>query len=1398
LNSCARLLDNSRQLPEAFAAAQFQDCSSASGFQTMLPGGFMRGFSRLFCYAVLLVSISVPGFTQSTTSLRGVITDAAGAVVSGATVRISDPKIGFARAATSAGDGTYQFLQITPSTYVVIVSASGFATLRRDNVTLQVSTPATLNFTMKVAALQQEIEVSGEAPLVNTQDASLGNAFTERQLIRLPSEGRDPASILSLQPGVTFIGGNAVDQSNDSRGGTVSGARSDQTNITLDGLDDNEQLLGYAFQGALRSTLDSLQEFRVTTSNGNADEGRSSGGQISLVTKSGTNGWHGSFYEYNRSKLGEANDWFNKAAEISSGLPNVPPHLIRNTFGATFGGPILKDRLFFFVAYEGQRKRETTQVTRTVPSALLRQGILQYLCTPAPADPNCVANTSPAAGINVLPINPAISPSDNIVQLSPAALAALDMGCSGNGTCPLGSGPNPLVAYLQGNPNSSPTSVFNLYPQSNTNSVGDLLDYQGYTFAGANPEKLNTYIVRLDYAITANGNHKLFLRGNLQNDNRIEPPQFPGQPSSTFHTGNNKGIAAGYTALLRPTLINNFRWSLVREGVGDSGVDAKPYTYFRTLDTITALGSSSEYVNVPVHNFVDDLTWTKGKHTLQFGTNLRLVHNNRLGNAQNISDGLTDPFGLPASGIANTGGSLDPSIAAGYPLVDSQFGSLYDFAAIGLAGVVTVSNVVFNQDKHGHQFAPGELIPRNFKAWESEFYAQDAWRATRNLVVTAGLRYSLLQPPFETNGNQAAPSVSISDIFASRGRLQATGQSYSPGQNATNGVSGGLPPVSFALSGQANGKQPYWRWDYKNLAPRLALAYSPSFDEGWMHRLLGGAGKSSVRMGYGLYFDHFGEGIVNTFDRNGAFGLTTAETNPFAVQTVDCGFRFTGTYNPPQGTYCNQNLSGAPPTPFPNPVTPPLGVNSPGGFAIYWGLDDKLKTPYSHVFNFAFTRDLGHGYALETSYVGRLGRHLLQETDLGQAQDIRDPKSGLDYFQAATKLAKLAQAQTPVSSVTTANAGTYWENLFPAIGQFPANGGLVPNSQLYGCTSIPLGSIGTGDITVTQAIYDTFACNVGNEVVALQYVDTPTFVSGAAGVNCFPLCSTLPGQTTASPYNFYLSQFSSLWGWRSSGNSSYHAVNVTLRRALTHGVQFDVNYTYSKSIDVGSNSERINLFDTNGGNVGGFASQVVNSWKPNQLKAVSDFDMTHQINANWVIDLPVGRGKKFGAGMGSVANAVFGGWGLTGLFHWSSGLPFSIFPGGGWSTNYNIRGEAVEISNPGKIGAHQDASGIPRMFSDANAINAFRHPYPGESGQRNNLRGPGFFGIDAGLDKDWKIKEGQTLSFAWEAFNVTNAVRFDAAASANNFNLDSSTNFGVYGSTLTTPRVMQFMLRYTF
>ena len=237
---------------------------------------------KVFSLVFLLFASTISVAQSATTSLRGTVTDPQNAAVVGAQVTLSDPATSFTRTGKTDATGQYQFLQIPPGTYNVTVTAPGFGKTTEQAVRLVVSTPSTLNVTLKVQAATT-VEVSGEVALINTQDATIGNAITAARIQALPFEGRDPAGILSLQPGVVFVG-KEVDQSFDSRTGSVSGARSDQTNITLDGIDNNNQTQGTAFEGALRATLDSLQEFRVTTSNSNAEAGRSSGAQVNLVT----------------------------------------------------------------------------------------------------------------------------------------------------------------------------------------------------------------------------------------------------------------------------------------------------------------------------------------------------------------------------------------------------------------------------------------------------------------------------------------------------------------------------------------------------------------------------------------------------------------------------------------------------------------------------------------------------------------------------------------------------------------------------------------------------------------------------------------------------------------------------------------------------------------------------------------------------------------------------------------------------------------------------------------------------------------------------------------------------------------------------------------------------------
>jgi hypothetical protein len=254
---------------------------------------------------------------------------------------------------------------------------------------------------------------------------------------------------------------------------------------------------------------------------------------------------------------------------------------------------------------------------------------------------------------------------------------------------------------------------------------------------------------------------------------------------------------------------------------------------------------------------------------------------------------------------------------------------------------------------------------------------------------------------------------------------------------------------------------------------------------------------------------------------------------------------------------------------------------------------------------------------------------------------------------------------------------------------------------------------------------------------------------------------------------------------------------------MSHGVQFEFNYTFSKSIDLSSDSERVGSVLNSASSGGGNGGQVVNSWSPSQLRGVSDFDATHQFNANWVADLPFGRGRWLGRDCSHALDAIIGGWQLSGLFRLTSGFPFSVGNGAQWPTDWDLQGDAFQTA-PVKTGTFHNPSdpSIVNAFSTgADAQNSFVEPLPGQSGVRNTLRGPGYFSMDAGLGKRWKMpwSEQHSVQFRWEVFNVTNSVRFDALSAQPNSALDfSGASFGQYTRLSTNPRVMQFALRYEF
>jgi hypothetical protein len=403
--------------------------------------------------------------------------------------------------------------------------------------------------------------------------------------------------------------------------------------------------------------------------------------------------------------------------------------------------------------------------------------------------------------------------------------------------------------------------------------------------------------------------------------------------------------------------------------------------------------------------------------------------------------------------------------------------------------------------------------------------------------------------------------------------------------------------------------------------------------------------------------------------------------------------------------------------------------------------------------DFSLGRDFAHGFHVETSYIGRLSRHSLIGDDVGMYTNLIDPKSGQSYFQAATIMQQYVRKNLPASQVP---AIPFFQDLYPGY----AGGGL----------------------TATQNIYQSaWTLNPASDTTALQVVD-------ASATGCSP-CSVM------GPDALYNAQYVALTAFRSIGSGDYHAFQTTIRKQFSSGLQFDLNYTLSKCIDLGSTRES----DGPNGPQGSGLGLIQNPWNPGQMRGVCDYDVRHLVSAFMVAELPFGRGRLFARNSNKFVNAIIAGWQLSAIWRQSSGLPVGVSNGGYWPTNWNYPPFATQIGQSHASTTKNSSSGGPNLFPDpAGAFSAFQLTFPGQSGSRNVIRGDGFFTIDTGLSKRFAMfyNEKHSIQIRAEAFNVTNSVRFDANQLS--LSLSNSVGFGKYSGTLNTPRVIQFGGRYEF
>ena len=1244
------------------------------------------GLFSLLC----LLSAASPVCSQSTTSLRGTVTDSQGAVIPGAVVSASDLEKGLSRQIVTDAVGEYAFLQLQPGTYSLKVEKPGFATATRDGIKLLVNTPTSLNIELSIGNTSETVNVVAEAAATNTVDASVGNPFSERQVRQLPLETRNVVELLSLQPGVTPTG-------------EVMGARRDQNNITLDGADVNNNqnsglmvqnsntftggfqgsnangaVINSGFNAVLPIPLDSVQEFRVTVAGEGPNQGRSSGGQVALITKSGSNQFHGSLYEFNRNTDTAANTWFNNR----SGVPREP--LVRNQFGGSAGGKIVRDRVFYFFNYEQRTDASGVAVARAVPSDTMRQGILTFKL------------------------------ADGSTQsLTPEEIRLVD---------PLHQGVN-----------ANMLKVLNSYPAGNDPTFGEDggLNFSGFRFNAPSHRNDRAIVGKMDFHIDSAGKHTVSVRGTLADntDDQILG-QFPGQSPASTLRDNSKGIAAQYTAVLRPNLINVFNFGYTRFGQAFSGVTG-PVLFQTALDPLQNPYARPIGQRLPTLNPADDLTWIKGKHTVTMGFNLRFIHNNSASDANSFAR-----YGYGATELIGLGADIDNAVTA---YIQQRTGNssaqLADPTSVanGMGAILGIVNDNFHTDffdRTGNPEPQGTLQVRTFVERDYAGYIGDSYRVTRALTLNFGLRYENFRPPYESHGLQVTSTLPLTAYFAQRNFLQSQGVPQNAMPNAI---------LQWALNGPVNGQPTWWNPYNRAFAPRLGMAYAPADHSGLIGKIFG---KSGVfRAGAGMAYDRFGSDLITQYDQYGSIGLATQSNFPDSY-SFSTSPRYTGS--------APLVPANAPET---FPFTPPKIAAITGAFE---GIAPDLKPPYSYLLNASFARDIPGKMTIEVGYTGRLSHRLLMEGDVYTPLEyFKDPKSGITWEQNAAIVRQLfdsgvtpAMVQKNPSLVPTL---PFVENIWPGLANVDFPGSASAN--YFNC------------------VYNDYGGSFLDCLHALDRNTTSSYVNGK--------CLSKSGC-----YTFFPVQGSSMPTWMNAGTGAYHSLTVALRRAFTNGFSFDFNYAWSHSIDLGSAAES---------GAGPQGAAIQNIFNTKEFRGSSDFDMRHNISANFLYELPIGKNKMLFRDVPGWVNQIIGGWQVSSVIRYRSALPTTVAGDLAYNANYWLNSLAV-LTKPVQSGVQIDQNGIPSIFGNTSAASSFEDELPGHSGTRAALRLAPFFNTDLTLAKSFKLPwENQRVQFRAEAFNAFNNVNFTNPS----LSLLAPLTFGEFQGVM-PPRTMQFALRYEF
>jgi hypothetical protein len=1270
---------------------------------------------------VVCVGNSLPAWAQSTStgSVAGSVTDPTGAVVAGAAVTLTDTSTNIARTTITNASGRYIYVDVNPGIYSVAVSKSGFATIKTENQEVKVGASLTLNLALQVGGANVVVEVSAVGNELQTMNATVGNTITSLTLDNLPSLGRDVSSFVELQPGV-------------SPDGSVAGAVLDQSYFSLDGgnnssdMDGSQNVYftsmagdptgGVATQanlgvaqgggptGVLPTPQDSVEEFKVNTAGQTADFNSSAGSEVKVVTKRGTNAWHGTGYEYYKDNNWSSNSWQNDFNHVP--LPSF--HYSR--FGAAIGGPlipkeILGGKTYFFANYEGFRFPNSETINRLVPSPALIAGNV----------------TDPTTG--------------QVFSLK--------------STDPRGIGINPLVQQ-----------IWKTYePQSNaacTLNECDGVNELGFTANVALPTISNFAVGRVDHDFGAKWHFMSSYRWNKltsSNDNQIDiggffPGDTKGVPASI-----SKGplqshmLVAALTTNISTNTTNDFHYSFLRNwwAYARQGDTPQTATLGGALEIYSGQTAGEQQdlgpYNVNTQNtrnriwdghdqmIRDDISMLKGNHLFQFGgtyqRNWDFHSRTDNGGGINFQPVYELGNGDPGSELAsNVSICNDPNIPNCPALTAAAL------------GIVSIAQTVYTRSGSNLALNP-PLTPAFDKSTIPYYnvYFSDSWHMKPTFTLTYGLGWTLEMPPVEATGkqvelvDQSDQLISAESYLANRKRAALQGQVYNP-------------EIGFALVGNTeNGlKYPYNPF-YGSFSPRIAAAWNPHFNSDSLAGKMFGHEDTVIRGGYGRVY-----GRLNGVDLVLVPLLGTGLMQP--VQCVGSAFR--------NGTCGASEHTATPATAFRigvDGLTAPLQQPSatlpqpdfPGYNAVSAAtaesLDPNFRPNQVDSFDLTIQRQLSRKVTLELGYIGRRITHEYQPTNLN-AVPYMMTLGGQQFAQAYKNV--VLQYCGGIAGLAgggcTANAGAVTPQPF-----FEAALANSPTGYCKGFTSC----------TAAVVFNEGAASAAGN----------PNATGALPNAQVWSLWSDLDSGPFNFPHSmmnattgpFGPQMTSGVAVNASTGFGNYNGGFASVKMADWRGLTMQSNFTWSKALGTAALVQATSEFtpDDPFNPYTMYGQQTFNRkfvyntffvYQPPFYKG--QHGLLGRALGGWTFS------SIFTAGSGSPVEV---------LTSTGGGQEY----GAGDNSNFFGEENAVPIGavKSGHAYYNRPSSGLPvNIFANGTAaINSFRNPILGldnRDGGTGILTGLPYWNMDFSIKKNFRVTEGVSLEFQGVFANVFNHNQF--------------------------------------